>query len=306
MRAALNVLAEELRRLKATGQKAVSVAPESMARLQRAIAAQRGSAGIAVAAEARVPAPIASPVPPAVRRTVPVVEPVVKAPTLPPPPAVKLPDGEKKNRWAALLELVTNDPVCRSHARPGKKVVLGVGDLDAQIMFVGEAPGAEEELQGEPFVGPAGQLLTKMIGAMGLKRSDVYIGNIMNWRPELPLTGGGVQVGNRPPTEEEMRYCLPFLRAQIEIVQPRLMVALGSTAAQGLLGFGTFKALGEVRGQWKDFSGTPLLVTYHPSYILRSQSNRSKRMIWEDLLKVMERAALPVSEKQRGYFLENK
>jgi len=192
-----------------------------------------------------------------------------------------------------------------SFARPaGEKVVLGVGNLDAQIMFVGEAPGAEEEIQGEPFVGPAGQLLTKMIGGMGLKRPDVYIGNIMNWRPELPLSDGGTQIGNRPPTQEEMLYCLPFLRAQIEIVQPSLLVALGSTAAQGLLGFGTFKALGEVRGRWKEFAGKPLMVTYHPSYILRSQTNRSKRMIWEDLLKVMERAPLPISDKQRGYFLE--
>jgi DNA polymerase len=188
--------------------------------------------------------------------------------------------------------------------RTGKKVVLGVGSLDAKIMFVGEAPGAEEEIQGEPFVGPAGQLLTKMIQAMGLKRSDVYIGNIMNWRPQMPNVAGREQVGNRPPTEEEMRYCLPFLRAQIEVVNPDLLVALGSTAAQGLLGFGSFKALGDIRGKWHEFAGKPLMVTYHPSYILRNQSNRSKRMIWEDLLKVMERATLPISEKQRGYFLD--
>jgi DNA polymerase len=143
-----------------------------------------------------------------------------------------------------------------------------------------------------------------MIQAMGLQREDVYIGNIMNWRPELPASGGGEQYGNRPPTEEEMRYCLPYLRAQIEVVAPELLVALGSTAAQGLLGFGTFKALGEVRGRWHEFAGKPLMITYHPSYILRNQSNRSKRMIWEDLLKVMERAALPISDKQRGFFLD--
>src|ERR1044071_1299704 len=104
-------------------------------------------------------------------------------------------------------------------------------------MFVGEAPGAEEEVQGEPFVGPAGQLLTKMIQAMGLKRSDVYIGNIMNWRPDLPTSAGQIQIGNRPPTEEEITYCLPYLRAQLEIVNPDLIVALGSTAAQGLFGY---------------------------------------------------------------------
>src|SRR5262249_35641498 len=176
--------------------------------------------------------------------------------------------------------------------------------VDAQIMFVGEAPGAEEEIQGEPFVGPAGQLLTKMILGMGLKREQVYIGNIMNWRPELPVSGGGEQYGNRPPTEEEMRYCLPYLRAQIDVVNPALLVALGSTAAQGLLGFGTFKTLGEVRGRWREFAGRPLMITYHPSYILRNPTNRSKRMIWEDLLKVMERAGMAISAKQRSYFLE--
>jgi DNA polymerase len=223
---------------------------------------------------------------------------------LPPAPVVTLPDGDKATRWAALLAAVVNDPNCRANVRPGKKVVLGVGSLDARIMFVGEAPGAEEELQGEPFVGPAGQLLTRMIQAMGLKRADVYIGNIMNWRPQLPTVEGREQVGNRPPSEDEMRYCLPYLRAQIEIVAPEVLVALGSTAAQGLLGFGAFKALGEVRGRWHSFAGRPLMVTYHPSYILRNQSNRSKRMIWEDLLKVMERAQLPITERQRGYFLD--
>ena len=224
--------------------------------------------------------------------------------TLPPAPTVILPDGDKTKRWSALLEQVVNDPTCRANVRSGKKVVLGVGSLDATIMFVGEAPGAEEEIQGEPFVGPAGQLLTKMIQAMGLKRSDVYIGNIMNWRPQMPTVEGREQIGNRPPTEDEMRYCLPYLRAQIEVVNPALLVALGNTAAQGLLGFGSFKALGEIRGKWREFAGKPLMVTYHPSYILRNQSNRSKRMIWEDLLKVMERAALPVSERQRGFFLD--
>jgi uracil-DNA glycosylase len=230
--------------------------------------------------------------------------PSAKSNELPPPPAVSLPSGDKQVRWDALLQQVINDPVCRAHVRPGRKVVLGVGNLDAKIFFCGEAPGADEEVQGEPFVGPAGQLLTKMIQAMGLKRSDVYIGNIMNWRPELPLSSGGIQVGNRPPTTEEMAYCLPYLRAQLEIVNPELIVALGSTAAQGLLGAGTFKTLGEIRGRWKQFAEKPVMVTYHPSYILRNPTNRSKRAIWEDLLKVMERAAMPVSDKQRSYFLD--
>jgi uracil-DNA glycosylase len=168
---------------------------------------------------------------------------------------------------------------------------------------VGEAPGAEEEVQGEPFVGPAGQLLNKMIGGMGLSRADVYIGNIMNWRPDLPAGADGVQSGNRPPNEAEMAHCLPYLRAQIDIVNPGLLVALGATAAKGLLGPRAFGALGEVRGRWHEFGGRPLMVTYHPSYILRNPVNRTKRLIWEDLLKVMERANLPVTERQRGFFL---
>ena len=222
---------------------------------------------------------------------------------LPAAPVVTLPDGDKRTRWAALHELVVNDPVCRAQLRPDKKVVLGVGSLDARIFFCGEAPGAEEEVQGEPFVGPAGQLLTRMIQGMGLKREDVYIGNIMNWRPELPAGPSGIQVGNRPPTPEEMNYCLPYLRAQIEIVQPQLIVALGATAAGGLLGAGTFKTLGEIKGRWHEFAGKSVMVTYHPSYILRNNSNRSKRSIWEDLLQVMERVGLPISDKQRHFFL---
>ena len=125
----------------------------------------------------------------------------------------------------------------------------------------------------------------------------------MNWRPDLPLGPDGVQTGNRPPTDAEMAHCLPYLRAQIDIVNPKLLVALGATADKGLLGSKAFGALGEVRGRWHDFSGRPLMVTYHPSYILRNPTNRTKRLIWEDLLKVMERAGLPVTERQRGFFL---
>lgn len=326
MRNALQILTEELRRLKAAGVKDVSVSDASLAALKRAQASAKSPAADAAASVARAgststsmpaaaapssalptktepaepawtPKPIPAPV-----IAVKVATPAVAA--IPAPAPFTLPDGDKTARMAALREHVLKDPVCLAHVRPGKKVVLGVGDVNAKIMFVGEAPGADEEVQGEPFVGPAGQLLTKMISAMGLKRSDVYIGNIMNWRPEMEVNASGVQYGNRPPTEEEMHYCLPYLRSQIEIVNPELIVALGATAAQGLLGVGTFKALGEVRGRWKEFAGKPLMITYHPSYILRNQSNRSKRMIWEDLLKVMERANLPISQKQRDFFLE--
>jgi uracil-DNA glycosylase family 4 len=305
MRNALHALTDELRRLKHAGVKTVAVSDESIAALRKVVAARRAAEPGAGKPETgdRKPETHSRPLSPVSRPPSPVVA-APATPTLPPPPTVVLPAGEKSARWAALLDAVINDPICKASVRAGKKVVLGVGTLDARIMFVGEAPGAEEEIQGEPFVGPAGQLLTKMIQAMGLKRSDVYIGNIMNWRPQMPTVEGREQVGNRPPNEEEMRYCLPYLRAQIEVVNPELLVALGSTAAQGLLGVGSFKALGDIRGKWHTFADKPLMVTYHPSYILRNQSNRSKRMIWEDLLKVMERAALPVTDKQRGFFLD--
>lgn len=309
MRNALQAVTEELRRLKSAGVSTVAVSDDSIAALRRAVQARRTGAATppvtpTAGRKAEVPVSSAERPPAVVRPAALPVLPVVSAAKLPAAPVVALPAGDKPTRWEALRQLVLSDPTCQSNVRPGKKVVLGVGSLDAKIMFVGEAPGAEEEVQGEPFVGPAGQLLTKMIGGMGLGRAEVYIGNIMNWRPQMPVTAGREQIGNRPPTEDEMRYCLPYLRAQIEIVNPEVLVALGSTATQGLLGFGSFKALGDVRGRWHDFGGKPLMVTYHPSYILREPTNRKKRMIWEDLLKVMERAALPVSEKQRGYFLE--
>ena len=305
MRAALHALTDELKRLKTSGVKSVSVSDASVATLRRVIAARNTGLRKPDTGKSETIAPALAPKayePPAPAIRNPVS--AIRNSSIPPPPSVTLPAGDRQTRWDALLALVQNDPVCRAHVRPGKKVVLGVGKLDAQIMFVGEAPGAEEEIQGEPFVGPAGQLLTKMIGGMGLKRSDVYIGNIMNWRPEMPTSGGGEQFGNRPPTEEELNYCLPYLRAQIEVVAPTLLVALGKTAAQGLLGFRSVKTLGEVRGRWHDFGGTPLMVTYHPSYILREPTNQKKRMIWDDLLKVMERATLPISDKQRGFFLD--
>lgn len=307
MRAALTALTDELRRLKTAGVKVVSVSDESMAALRRA-AAKRCSALVARPVPEAAPVPVRTPEGRAAAAEAPAKPPVAAKPEealvsrLPAAPVIRLPAGDKAVRWAALKDLVQNDPVCRAQVRPGKRVVLGVGNLDARIMFVGEAPGAEEEEQGEPFVGPAGQLLNRMITGMGIRRADVYIGNIMNWRPALPVGDDGVQYGNRPPTAEEMAYCLPYLRAQIEIVDPALLVALGATAAHELLGAGAFKALGEVRGKWHDFSGKPLMVTYHPSYILRNPTNRSKRLIWEDLLQVMERAEMPISEKQRGYF----
>ncbi len=297
MRHTLNALTNELKRLSSTGVRTVAVSPDNLSRLQSAVAEL---------AQTQCPEPEPEAMPKVAKSDPPTVKSLAsntQEAILPSPPKISLPQGNKATRWNALREIVLTDPVCQRLVRPEMKVVFGVGSIDANIMFVGEAPGAEEEKQGEPFVGPAGQLLTKMIGAMGLSRDSVYIGNIMNWRPQMVLNEKGEQFGNRPPTKEEMDYCLPFLREQIEVVDPQLIVALGSTAAHGLLGKKAFGALGEVRGKWHEFAGKPLMVTYHPSYILRNQSNRSKRLIWEDLLQVMQRCELPITPKQQKYFL---
>ncbi len=189
------------------------------------------------------------------------------------------------------------DEWCRSQVKAGKKVVFGVGSVDSKIFFCGEAPGADEEMQGEPFVGKAGQLLTKIIQAMGLQRTDVYIGNIMNYRPPMPTP-----VGNRAPELNEMAYCLPFLKAQLEVVQPEVIVALGNTAMDGLMGHDPKRRITKIRGQWMEFDGVPLIPTFHPSYLLRNQSLATKRLVWEDMLAVMDKLGMPVSEKQRGFF----
>ncbi|MDR1432828.1 MAG: uracil-DNA glycosylase [Puniceicoccales bacterium] len=211
---------------------------------------------------------------------------------------IALPAGGKLEKYEWLKNKVLHCEVCQKHVRPGKKIVFGVGNVDADIFFCGEAPGADEETIGEPFVGRAGQLLTKIITAMGLSRDDVYIANIMNWRPETPM-----EIGNRPPTREEMEFCLPYLLAQIEIVRPSAIVALGSTAANGLLGHDPSRRMYDIRGRWMSFASTPLMVTFHPSYLLRNNTNAAKRTVWLDMLAVMERLSMHIDERQRGYFL---
>ena len=186
---------------------------------------------------------------------------------------------------------------CPHLASSRKQTVFGVGNPNADIMFIGEAPGAEEDAQGEPFVGRAGQLLTRIIETMGFARGDVYIANILKCRPDMPRGSSG----NRPPTPTEMQTCRPYLLEQIEIIQPRVLVALGAVAVEGLLG--TRGTMRELRGRWHSFSGTPLMITYHPAYLLRNQSPSEKRKVWEDMLQVLERLERPISERQRRYFL---
>ena len=131
---------------------------------------------------------------------------------------------------------------------------------------------------------------------MGLKRSDVYIANILKCRPDTP----GQSAGNRKPTPDEMRTCIPYLHAQIDLIGPKVLVALGATAVEGLLG--KTDGITRLRGHWHTYRDTPLMPTYHPAYLLRNQSLQEKRRIWEDMLQVMDKLAMPVSERQRGFF----
>jgi len=204
----------------------------------------------------------------------------------------------KAAAFAALRERALACVKCGHLASSRKNVVFGVGSIDAPLMFIGEAPGADEDEQGEPFVGKAGQLLTKIIQAMGLQRADVYIGNILKCRPDTP----GQSAGNRKPTTDEMATCIPYLHEQIDLIRPKVIVALGATAVEGLLG----KTIGitKLRGTWKTYRGTPLMPTYHPAYLLRNQAMSEKRKVWEDMLAVMEKLGMPISQKQQNYFLK--
>jgi uracil-DNA glycosylase len=206
-------------------------------------------------------------------------------------------DAKKIEKLAAVQARVSVCTKCPNLASSRTQTVFGVGNPDAEVMFVGEAPGADEDAQGEPFVGRAGQLLTKIIKAMGFPREEVYIANILKCRPDVPAGS----FGNRAPTPREMQTCRPYLMEQIDIIKPKVLVALGAVAVEGLLG--TRAPMRELRGRWESFNGTPLMITYHPAYLLRNQSPSEKRKVWEDMMLVLERLEKPISEKQRNYFL---
>jgi uracil-DNA glycosylase len=169
-----------------------------------------------------------------------------------------------------------------------KNLVFGTGDPKARLVFVGEGPGADEDEKGEPFVGDAGRMLNRIITAMGIKREDVYICNVVKCRPP----------GNRNPEPDEINACAPFLLRQINSVKPEVIVALGKFAAQTLLE--TKEPISKLRGRFRDFHGIPLMPTYHPSYLLRSGGNSDSFWdVWEDMTQVLQLLKLPVPEKSR-------
>jgi len=189
---------------------------------------------------------------------------------------------DKPAALKAIREDIGDCTRCRLH-KGRTNLVFGVGDVNADIMFIGEGPGADEDAQGEPFVGRAGQLLNNMISAMGLKREDVYIANVVKCRPP----------GNRTPEKDECDTCSPFLMRQIEVIKPKVIVALGAVAAKNLLAIND--SMANLRGRWYDFKDSRLLVTYHPAYLLRDP--RQKKEAWKDLQMAMKYLGLNPPKK---------
>ena len=189
------------------------------------------------------------------------------------------PDSEPVTESAdleGLAESLRNCARCRLSEKR-KMVVFGEGSPDARVMFIGEGPGAEEDRTGRPFVGQAGQLLDRMIVAMGFQRGQIYIANVVKCRPP----------GNRDPKDDEIAACSEFLDRQIEFIRPDVIVALGRFAANRLTGMD--KPLGALRGRWSHYKGVPLLATYHPAYLLRTPAD--KRKVWSDLKLVLAKLA---------------
>ena len=205
-----------------------------------------------------------------------------------------LPDMTPQQKAQALEELAVEARKCLSCCLGSQRLnlVFGEGNPAADLVFVGEAPGADEDATGRPFVGKAGQKLTEMIGAMGLRREDVYICNILKCRPP----------NNRPPVPDEVQTCWPFLLRQLQILRPKAMVTLGNPATQTLLQ--TREGITRLRGQWQKLpalapglEGIPVMPTFHPSYVIRTYTKEVRGMVWSDLQQVMQLLGLSLPEK---------
>lgn len=305
----LGLLANYLEREKARGQAFISLSPEAEETLGN-LPSIFSRASLRAREEPAAPARPAASATPGEGES---ISPASAMAASEPPAGASRRDSEEERSEAWVREQlnlifreVKQSERCRSLGTLRDTVVFATGNPMADLMFVGEAPGAEEEKQRKPFVGPAGRKLTQIIEAMGLSRDDVYISNIVKYRPKK---GDGRFQGNsnRKPDLTEMEACLPFLHREIELVAPGVIVALGGTAAEGLLERGG--SISQLRRETHETRGVPVVVTYHPSFLLRQESESDprkakemKRLVWKDMLRAMDLAGLPVTEKQRGYF----
>lgn len=192
------------------------------------------------------------------------------------------PANDRRLELAVVVEEVKACLRCPELASTRTQTVFGVGPFNPDICFIGEAPGADEDRRGEPFVGAAGQLLNRIIAACGMKREDVYICNILRCRPP----------GNRLPTSEEAANCRSFLERTLAIVEPKFICCLGGSAANFLLDMKL--QIGKMRGRFFDYRGIPVMCTYHPSYLLRSETVEPKRQVWEDMKMLLTRMGKPI------------
>jgi DNA polymerase len=197
-------------------------------------------------------------------------------------PAGAMSPARRRVELAQLAETVSGCTRCKELASTRTQTVFGVGPLDADVCFVGEAPGGDEDKQGEPFVGAAGKLLDRIIVACGLTRDEVYICNIIKCRPP----------GNRTPRPDEAENCSDYLASQLALVRPKHLVALGGTAATNLLGVAT--PLGKLRGRFHDFRGIPLIVTYHPAFLLPHRQPERKKDVWDDMKMLLTKMGRPI------------
>ena len=302
---ALDILLEELRRQKAAGVRRVSVTADSLAAL-KSLAGTPAAPGAAAAPAPAKAAPVSASARTADAPSSVPVRPVTPVAAAAPKPVAPMPDapiftlaaGTKAERLQALRQLVDACAETKKHLTGSHRALLGHGSADAKVVFVGEAPSLEEMEAGQAFAGASGELLQKILGAAAISPADYYLAPVMVWRPEPPT-----QYGKRPPTARELAFNLPYLRAQIDVIAPRIVVALGAQAFEAL--HGRTPSITQARGQWFDLAGVPLMPTYHPNYLLHNPSASAKRAVWEDFLLVMEKLGLPISEKQRGFFATN-
>jgi uracil-DNA glycosylase family 4 len=301
---ALDILLEELKRQKSLGVRRVSVSDASLAALKAMVGPAQDAPAASVRPVARpvptpaasaVSSPVVAPVRPSAPVPVPKPAPAAATPPIPDAPVFALPSGTKAERLQALRVLVDACAETKKHLVAPQRPLLGHGSLDARIVFVGEAPTIVEMEAGQAFAGESGELLQKILSAAAIKPDDCYFAPVMVWRPEPPT-----QYGKRPPTARELAFNLPYLRAQIDIVGPRVVVALGAHAFEAL--HGRTPTITQARGQWFELGGLPMLATFHPNYLLHTPSASAKRTVWEDFLLLMEKLGLPVSDKQRGFF----
>jgi DNA polymerase len=328
MREQLDALVTELRRLRRDGVSRVSVSESSLDSLRTLVASVKTGSGAGsppaamanktpaaekspAAPEIARESPPAAPARPVEKIAIPIIEkpaleyvPVAakpaasKAPSVPPtpaPPAILLPAGDAPKRLAALREKLLADPVAASRLSPGKKLAGFDGAPDAPVLFLIHIPGPDDGIEGRVLAGAEGELYGKIVAAMGLPRTKIQTASLLPYRPEIAGT-----YDHREPTPDEVAYFLPYLRALIAEVKPRAIITLGGGAQDAL--FGKSETISKSRGNWREYEGIPVMPTYHISYLIRNNTNKSKRIVWEDMLAVMERLGLPVSEKQRGYF----